>query len=65
MDESTILDSDKKVKAFYRKFIEPGVTAYNELGNRGEAINSAALYDQLRNKQGLSHAERLVSRPAT
>lgn len=54
--ESSILNSDQKVKAFYRKFIEPGVTAYNELGNRGEAINRAALYDQLI-KQGVSHGE--------
>jgi len=56
VDDATILNSDHKVKAFYRKFIEPGITAYNELGNRGEAINRAALYDQLK-KQGLSHAD--------
>jgi len=56
VDDSTVLNSDKKVKAFYRKWIEPGVTAYNELGNRGEAVNRAALYDQLR-KQGVSHAD--------
>jgi hypothetical protein len=34
------------------QFIEPGITAYNELGNRGEAINRAALYEQL-TKQGV------------
>ena len=56
VDASTILNNDNKVKAFYRKFIEPGVTAYNELGNRGEAINRATLYDQLR-KQGVNHAD--------
>lgn len=56
VSDSTILDNEHKVKAFYRKFIEPGITAYNELGNRGEAINRAALYNQLR-KQGLSHAD--------
>lgn len=56
VDNFTILDDENKVKAFYRKFIEPGVAAYNELGNRGEAINRAALYDQLR-KQGIGHAE--------
>ena len=56
VDDATILNSDHKVKAFYRKFIEPGITAYNELGNRGEAINRASLYDQLR-KQGASHAD--------
>jgi len=56
VSDSTILNDEHKVKAFYRKFIEPGITAYNELGNRGEAINRAALYNQLR-KQGLSHAD--------
>lgn len=56
VDSSTILNSDAKVKAFYRKFIEPGITAYNELGNRGEAVNRASLYAQLR-KQGMNHAE--------
>ena len=54
--ESTILNGDHKIKAFYQKYIEPGVTAYNELGNRGEAINRAALYDQLV-KKGVSHAD--------
>lgn len=54
--DSTILNSNSKIKAFYRKFIEPAITAYNELGNRGEAINRASLYDQLI-KQGVNHAE--------
>jgi hypothetical protein len=52
----TILNSDQKFKAFYRKFIEPSITAYNELGNRGEAINRASLYAQLR-QQGMNHAQ--------
>ena len=56
VDASTILNDEHKVKAFYRKFIEPSITAYNELGNRGEAINRASLYDQLV-KQGMSHAD--------
>ena len=56
VDDATILNSDNKVKAFYRQFIEPAITAYNELGNRGEAINRAALYDQLR-RQGVGHRE--------
>ncbi len=56
VDASTILNGEHKVKEFFRKFIEPGITAYNELGNRGEAINRAALYDQLV-KQGVSHAD--------
>jgi len=46
VDPATILDSDEKVKAFYRKFIEPSLTKYNELGNRLESVNRAALYDQ-------------------
>ena len=56
VDDATILNNQGKVKQFYRKFIEPGVTAYNELGNRGEAINRASLYDQLK-RQGMNHAE--------
>jgi hypothetical protein len=56
VDDTTILGDEHKVKAFYRKYIEPGITAYNELGNRGEAINRASLYDQLR-KQGMNHAD--------
>jgi len=53
---ATILNDGQKVKAFYRKWVEPGITAYNELGNRGEAVNRAALYQQLRS-QGIDHAE--------
>lgn len=56
VESSTILDGDKKVKAFYRRYVEPAITAYNELGNRGEAVNRAALYKQL-TSQGVSHAE--------
>ena len=56
VQDSTILNTDHKIKQFYRKYIEPGIVAYNELGNRGEAVNRAALYDQLR-KQGVGHAE--------
>lgn len=52
VDNATILGDDHKVKAFFRKC----KSAYNELGNRGEAINRAALYDQLI-KQGVGHAE--------
>jgi hypothetical protein len=56
VDKSTILDSPSKVKAFYKKVIKPSIDAYNELGNRGEAINRASLYKQLK-AQGMSHAE--------
>ena len=62
VNPSTILDSEAKVKAFYSKTIEPIVDAYNELGNRGEEINRAALFEQLK-RQGVSHAEAaLLSR---
>lgn len=54
--DSTILNSDNKWQAFYDKVIDPAVSAYNELGNRSEEINRAALYNQLI-KQGKSHAE--------
>ncbi len=54
--DSTILNDQNKVKAFYRQWIEPGIAAYNELGNRGEAVNRAALYDQLV-KGGMNHAD--------
>lgn len=56
VDASTILDSPNKLKAFYSKFLEPAVDAYNELGNRGEEITRAALYQQLTAK-GMGHAE--------
>ena len=53
---STILNTPGKVKDFYGKFVEPAVEAYQELGNRGEEINRASLYKQLR-AQGINHAE--------
>lgn len=56
IDQTTVLDSEEKLKAFHRKYIAPALDAYNELGNRGEAVNRASLYDQLR-RQGKSHAE--------
>lgn len=56
VDDSTILDSESKYKAFYKRVIEPAIDAYQEIGNRGEAINRAALYDQMI-KQGKTHAE--------
>jgi len=54
--DTTILNSNSKMEAFYTRYIEPAVMAYNELGNRSEEINRAALYSQLR-KQGVDHAE--------
>ncbi|HLP99230.1 MAG TPA: LPD38 domain-containing protein [Sideroxyarcus sp.] len=51
-----ILDDESKWRAFYDKAIEPTISAYNELGNRGEEVNRMALYHQLVAK-GMSHAE--------
>jgi len=56
VDGNTILDSESKVQAFYGKYLEPAIEAYQEIGNRGEEINRASLYKQLRAK-GVSHAE--------
>lgn len=55
VDKSTILDSDDKIATVRHKF-ERAFMAYSELGNRGEEINRAALYEQLV-KKGVSHAE--------
>ena len=54
--DSTILNSENKWRAFYDQYLDHAVSAYNELGNRSEEINRAALYNQLV-KQGKSHAE--------
>jgi hypothetical protein len=56
VDRSTILNDENAVQAFYRTKVTPLIDAYNELGNRGEGVNRAALYDQLI-KQGVGHAE--------
>jgi N12 class adenine-specific DNA methylase len=50
-----ILDNESKVRAFYDKYAEPLISAYEELGNRGEEINRMALYDSLIRK-GVDHA---------
>jgi hypothetical protein len=55
VDQSTILNSPDKIQAVMDKF-RKGFMAYSEIGNRGEEINRAALYDQLV-KNGVSHAE--------
>ena len=54
--DSTILNSEGKLQQFYDRTLEPLVSAYNEIGNRGEEINRMALYKQLV-AQGRSHAE--------
>lgn len=53
--DAHILDSEGKLQAFYDSVIEPAISAYNELGNRGEEINRMALYRQL-TEQGVDHA---------
>ena len=56
---STLLTDQGKLDAVWTK-IKQGVEAYNELGNRGEEINRAALYKQLTAK-GFSHAEAALA----
>jgi hypothetical protein len=53
--DSSILDSESKVQAMYDQYIAPGIEAYNEIGNRGEEINRAALFKQLKD-QGVDQA---------
>ena len=42
--DSSILNNEAKWRQFYDKYVDPAVSAYNELGNRSEEINRAALY---------------------
>lgn len=55
VDSASILDTDAKVQAVWNK-MRQGWDAYQELGNRGEEINRAALYSQLI-KNGMDHGE--------
>lgn len=55
-DPDTILDSDSKLKNLWRQKLLPAFEAYQELGDRGEQISRAALYEQLMAK-GMSHQE--------
>lgn len=52
IDANTVLDTPGKVKAM----LEKAWSTYQELGDRGEQVNRAALYQQLRDR-GLSHLE--------
>lgn len=56
VDPDTVLDGESKLKAFWKQRVMPLVDAYNEVGDRSENINRAALYEQLR-KKGMGHAE--------
>jgi hypothetical protein len=51
-----ILDDANKVEKFWKHTVKPAFDAYQELGDRGEQINRAALYKQLTDK-GMSHGE--------
>jgi hypothetical protein len=58
----TILDNEGAMTKMWKRHMEPVLTAYNELGNRGEAINRASMYKQLMD-QGMGHGEAsLMSR---
>lgn len=56
VDPAHILDDAGKVKAFWKHKILPAFEAYQELGDRSENVNRAALYERMRAK-GMSHAE--------
>jgi len=56
VDPAMLLDDDNKLKAFWKRYVRPALDAYNELGDRGEQINRAALYEQMRSR-GMDHAE--------
>jgi len=51
-----ILDSPNKIERFWKQWMLPVFEAYQELGDKGEQVNRAALYQQMRAK-GLSHLE--------
>lgn len=55
VDPAMILDSDDKIRSFFKR-VRPALDAYNELGDRTEQVNRAALYEQLLAK-GMTHAE--------
>lgn len=56
VDPQYILDDDSKIKSFWKHKVLPAFEAYQELGDRSENVNRAALYEQLLTK-GMSHAE--------
>lgn len=55
-DGDVMLKDENAVKKFWRKTVNPALEAYQELGDRGEQVNRAALYEQLR-KKGMGHGE--------
>lgn len=51
-----ILNNQQTLQRFWTSKVMPAFEAYQELGDRGEQVNRAALYEQLL-EQGVSHAE--------
>lgn len=56
VDPDTILDDPSKLKRVWSRNVMPLIDAWNEIGDRSENINRAAIYEQLRAK-GMSHAD--------
>lgn len=51
-----ILDSGSAIEKFWKHTVKPAIDAYQEFGDRGEAVNRIALYKRLLEK-GYSHGE--------
>ncbi len=47
VDPAHILDTPGKVKSLWDKTVMPAFNAYQELGDRGEQVNRAALYERM------------------
>lgn len=56
VDPQYILDDAGKIERFWKKHMLPAWDAYQEIGDRGEQMNRAALYEQLL-ADGMSHEE--------
>lgn len=56
VDPQYILDSASKLEKLWKQRLLPAFEAYQELGDRGEQISRAALYEQLLDK-GMTHEE--------
>jgi hypothetical protein len=53
---ANVLNTPDKLRVFWDRYGQPAIDAYSELGERGETVNRATLYKQLRS-QGKNHAE--------
>lgn len=56
VNPDNLLDTRNKLEKFWRGYLHPAIEAYQELGDRGEQVNRAALYDRLIAK-GMTHGE--------